>query len=877
MIDNTNDNSNYTSSLNEINEDIVEEIQISNDTVNNSAIDSVNSSITDLATDMVNNSAIDSVNSSITDSSKNESVDSNIETDQINENESTNSSVTDTKINENESTNSSVTDTKSNENESTNSSVTDTKSNENKSTNKSSTDLFAAGGSSSKFSKNDIVSAASELKKYVEKYGKLPDYLTISGEKISISDFLYLLSKVIVNLNSNNNSDISLKDFKDPASPSGTATNGNLYKANYLDLAKRIIAFMDANGQSPNYGSSSLGNIQFQTIVYGFAKIVDYFKVNKVLPNYVSFVKATSTNLNKVLPNYNGNNGLIVGENTSGNGNSGGSNSGNGTSGNGTSGGSNSGNGTSGSTNSSKFSKNDIVSAASELKKYVEKYGKLPDYLTISGKKVSISDFLYLLSKVIVNLNSNNNSDISLKGFKDPASPSGTATNGNLYKANYLDLAKRIVAFMDANGQSPNYGSSSLGNIQFQTIVYGFAKIVDYFKVNKVLPNYVSFVKATSSNLNKVLPNYNGNNGLIVGENTSGNGNSGNGTSGGSNSGNGTSEGSNSGNSTSGGISLADIKNAGSRIEAFVAQNGVLPNYVEIGGKQYSMSQFLYLASQAIVNINKGINSNIVAKDVKSPTSPTGQSISGNLYKSDFVALAQRVSDYITKNGQSPNYGSSTLGNIQFQSLILGFSKILEFVKTNNRLPDYLTLNIKATDTINGGNSNGGSSSGSIPNSPMNNKYDGSSLTNYLKASTNCQVNDATIQSLATSLTKNCKTELEKATAIYNYVRDKISYSFYYNTKYGAKSTLANKVGNCVDQTHLLISLMRASGIAARYVNGEATFSSGSRYGHVWAQVLIGDTWVVADTTSSKNSLGVIKNWNTNTASVYGKYSSISF
>jgi len=491
---------------------------------------------------------------------------------------------------------------------------------------------------------------------------------------------------------------------------------------------------------------------------------------------------------------------------------------------------------------SSKFSKNDILSAATELKKYVEKYGKLPDYLTLCGEKLSMSDFLYLLAKIIVNTNSGNNGDITSKDVKDPTSPSGSATNGQLSKSNYLNLAKRIVSFIETNNRAPNYGSSTLGNIQFQTLVYGFSKIIDFYKNNNRLPNYVTFVKKTSTTLNSAIPKYTGSNGLIVSGSSSGStnttGNS-SGNTGGSNS------------SSSGTVSLANMKDAGARIEAFVNANGVLPNYVEINGKQYSMTDFLYLAAAAIVNINKGITSDITVKSFTGPSNPTGSSINGNIYKSDFVDLASRVLNYMLKNGNAPNYGSSTLGNMQFQTLVLGFSKILEFAKTEGRLPNYLTLNIKSTATVNGG-SGGSSSSGSIPDSILNSKYNGESLAKYLSSSTNCQSTAAAIKSLATSLTKSCTTELEKATAIFNYVRDNIAYNFYYNTKYGATGTLSKKVGNCVDQSHLLVAMLRASGIAARYGHGKATFTSGSTYGHVWVQVLIGDTWVVADTTSSK-------------------------
>jgi len=161
---------------------------------------------------------------------------------------------------------------------------------------------------------------------------------------------------------------------------------------------------------------------------------------------------------------------------------------------------------------------------------------------------------------------------------------------------------------------------------------------------------------------------------------------------------------------------------------------------------------------------------------------------------------------------------------------------------------------------------------------PNNNTDNEVALKHYLAASTNCQVNDVTIKALATELTNGPTSEWAKAESIFNYVKNTISYSFYYNTKYGAKNTLIQKTGNSVDQSHLLIALFRASGLASRYINGKTTFlAGGSTVGHVWVEVKVGDTWTITDVTSPMNSLGVIKNWNTNTATIYGKYASISF
>ncbi|WP_458453077.1 transglutaminase domain-containing protein [Methanobrevibacter sp.] len=152
-----------------------------------------------------------------------------------------------------------------------------------------------------------------------------------------------------------------------------------------------------------------------------------------------------------------------------------------------------------------------------------------------------------------------------------------------------------------------------------------------------------------------------------------------------------------------------------------------------------------------------------------------------------------------------------------------------------------------------------------------------SDLSAYLKASKNCQVGNSKIKKLVDSLTKGLTSAKQKANAIFEYVRDSISYSFYYDTKYGAVGTLDAKRGNCVDHSHLLVAMFRTAGLAARYVHGDCRFSSGSTYGHVWVQVLIDDTWTIADATSSRNSLGKVANWNTKTYSYNGMYKSLSF
>lgn len=137
--------------------------------------------------------------------------------------------------------------------------------------------------------------------------------------------------------------------------------------------------------------------------------------------------------------------------------------------------------------------------------------------------------------------------------------------------------------------------------------------------------------------------------------------------------------------------------------------------------------------------------------------------------------------------------------------------------------------------------------------------------------------NPLTISSLASDLAFETNRRA-LATKIVNWVRDNIVYSFYYNTKYGASGTLQKLKGNCVDTAHLVVALMRKSGFAAKYKHGTCFFIESKHwYGHVWVDVYVNHKWYSADATGYKNTLGVIKNWNTKTYTPRGTYYTLPF
>lgn len=308
-------------------------------------------------------------------------------------------------------------------------------------------------------------------------------------------------------------------------------------------------------------------------------------------------------------------------------------------------------------------------------------------------------------------------------------------------------------------------------------------------------------------------------------------------------------------------VTISQIITASKNVKNYIESNSKLPATVKVGGYTLSTANYLYLASKAIVNLKSGSTGKIGIKNIKSPTKQGSSANLGNL--NNYLAVAKKVISTADSKGVMPNYVSSDVGNIGYKGLVYASARVVAFYGDEKVMPAYVTIK-----TLSG--------SGST-SSNLNSKNTISNLAAYLAATKNCQVNNSAIKSLVTKLTKGLTSDKAKANAIYNYVRDSISYSFYYDTKHGAVGTLNAKSGNCVDQAHLLTAMFRTAGLATRYVHGTCTFSSGGTYGHVWTQVLIGDTWTVADPTSTRNSFGNVVNWNSNSYSLKGYYASISF
>jgi hypothetical protein len=464
-----------------------------------------------------------------------------------------------------------------------------------------------------------------------------------------------------------------------------------------------------------------------------------------------------------------------------------------------------------------KFTVDQIKASASVVRSYVESNGKLPDSVLVGSTEVTMHQFLELLVTATIQINNGVTDSIPLGTFSAPTNPIEDIRAGNILMVEYLKIANDVKNYMDSSGKTPDFAyQTSLGTyLRFENLVYMYSMILDYYNTSG---NKAHFAVMKPWNSITTSP--------TTGSNE---------------------------------FTIAEIVDAAGRVKSFVETYHALPDYVQMGSLQVSMPQFLYLLTTCTSQLNSGITSLIALPSVSVASSPLEQMTSGNLDKTEYVDLANRVKSFMDSNGIAPNYGSTSLGKLRFESLLYLYSRVVAFYGQNQYLPNYATMkswsSVVATEP-------------SVP----------AELQQYLQATTKCEVNDPRIIALAQSITSGATSSYQKATLIFNWVRDNINYSYYYDSQKGAVGTLTSGSANCCDHSHLVVALSRAAGLPARYVHGYCYFtSSGNWYGHVFAQIYVNGQWYNADATSSRNTLGVINNWNTNTWTYKGTYASLPF
>lgn len=148
------------------------------------------------------------------------------------------------------------------------------------------------------------------------------------------------------------------------------------------------------------------------------------------------------------------------------------------------------------------FTSAQINTAAKNVKTFVEKNKRLPNYVTVNKKQVTTPQFLKLMTTNTVNLNSKKTKSVTLTTVKNPSSSAtDNVKTGTLGKSEYVTLANKILQHNAKYGNVPSSVTSSKGKLNFQNLVYTYSKILNFQVTQKRLPNTVSVKtwKVTSS------------------------------------------------------------------------------------------------------------------------------------------------------------------------------------------------------------------------------------------------------------------------------------------------------------------------------------------------------------------------------------------
>ncbi|MDR2831221.1 MAG: hypothetical protein LBB45_09385 [Methanobrevibacter sp.] len=147
----------------------------------------------------------------------------------------------------------------------------------------------------------------------------------------------------------------------------------------------------------------------------------------------------------------------------------------------------------------------DVISASKQFKQYEDENGQLPDKIEIAGKNYTVEQFLYLLSKVIVNKNScNNSTSIPVLKYIGPAYSKGNNSAGELNIKEYTNASALIIEFIDVKSYAPNFlMNEKLGNISFNATVDGFVRIV-----NSMSDNNNNLIESVSFDATSAVESY---------------------------------------------------------------------------------------------------------------------------------------------------------------------------------------------------------------------------------------------------------------------------------------------------------------------------------------------------------------------------------
>lgn len=105
------------------------------------------------------------------------------------------------------------------------------------------------------------------------------------------------------------------------------------------------------------------------------------------------------------------------------------------------------------------------------------------------------------------------------------------------------------------------------------------------------------------------------------------------------------------------------------------------------------MPQFLYLMTCNVQNLKNGKKVSVTSRSVQVPTSNTENIKIGNVQKASYLTISQNIKNTISSTGKAPPSAKTSIGTMGYNNIVYTYAKVLNFYRTSDRLPNYVTVN----------------------------------------------------------------------------------------------------------------------------------------------------------------------------------------
>ena len=300
------------------------------------------------------------------------------------------------------------------------------------------------------FTNDQIISASKNVQLSTEKDHDIPITVLVNNVSVGMSAFLKILTTVVTNINGNLNASIIFsKDYRVPSLILNNIHSGSMDKKTYVKIADDIKKFYDTSNKAPtNARNTGLGrDMRFNNLVYTYSQILNsYYTTNQTMPGLIQVNHWNVVN----------NSSTVF------------------------------------------FTTGQIKNAAIFVKSEIDKNHELPNNLVINNTSVSMSQFLKLSAKCVININSYLYTSIILEDVKDPGNVTENMIPGPMNNDEFVDIATKTVTYIDSHSKTApnNIRDTSLGTIGYNSLIYMYSTIISSVNATEHPPDQVIGIPA---------------------------------------------------------------------------------------------------------------------------------------------------------------------------------------------------------------------------------------------------------------------------------------------------------------------------------------------------------------------------------------------